>query len=122
MLSEITDEAIKSLADRTTGQSLAIIENILNISLRSAQKQGKKSDDTILNTAFEDYSYGEKREQSPDYYHKVSIHEAGHAYVHYLEGKIPSYITIESRSSFGGYVQVKKAKNFHPIPKRNFLA
>ena len=121
ILSEITDKAVKELADRTTGQSPAIIENILNLALRNAQKQGGKADDNMISTAFNDYSFGEKKELSPEFYRKVSVHEAGHAYVNYLAGEMPSYISIESRGSFGGYVQVERSEDIISYTKEELL-
>jgi ATP-dependent Zn protease len=56
-------------------------------------------------TALEEYNFGEKREHSPEYYRRVAIHETGHAYVSYISGDKPSYVTIESRGDFGGYMQ-----------------
>ena len=35
----------------------------------------------------------------------MAVHESGHAYVSYRGGDRPSYVTIESRGNFGGYMQ-----------------
>ena len=102
---EVTEACKKNLAERTTGQSLAILQNVIDQAFRYATKEHRRMNDNDLLSALEDTLYGEKRESSPDYYKKVAVHEVGHAYVSYLSGDEPSYITIESRGNFGGYMQ-----------------
>ncbi len=101
----ISPDIIANLAERTPGESLAILENILDLAFRNAMKEGRSMEGEDLLTALEDYLYGEKRTHSMEYYKRVAIHETGHAYVSYLSGDAPSYITIESRGDFGGYMQ-----------------
>lgn len=102
---EITEEAINNLAKRTTGKSIAILENIINLANRNALKSSKPLDDNILYNALEEYNYGDQHTWNDEYYKQVAIHEASHAYICYLSGEIPSYITIVSRGNFGGYMQ-----------------
>lgn len=107
----ISDDTLKNIAERTVGQSLAILSNILDLAYRNAQKEGREVSDSDLLKAQEDYHYGELRESSPEYYKSVAYHELGHAYVSYLGGDCPSYITIEARSNFGGYMQHGSKEN-----------
>ena len=102
---EVTEEAISNLAKRTTGKSLAILENVIDLAKRNALKASKPLDDHILQAALEEYNYGEQHKWDDDYYRKVAIHEASHAYICYLSGETPSYVTIVSRGDFGGYMQ-----------------
>ena len=102
---KVTEDAVNNLADRTTGQSLAIVQNIIDLGLRNAIKAGVPLDDDILVEALDDYNYGEKRDKSRDHYESTAIHESGHAVISYLAGEMPSYITIVSRNDFGGYMQ-----------------
>jgi ATP-dependent Zn protease len=102
---EITQEAIHSIAQRTTGESLAILKNILELAIRNANKAGVAATDEYLLNALEEYMYGEKKEWNEEYYHAVSIHESGHAYICSLSGEKPSFVTIVSRGNFGGYMQ-----------------
>ena len=104
-LSNVSEEVRHNLAERTTGKSLAIIQNVVDLAYRNAVKDHKSVTDDILLNALEEYLYGEKKERDEDYYKKVAIHEVGHAYVSYINGDKPSYITIESRGDFGGYMQ-----------------
>ncbi len=101
----VGDYAIDNIAKRTTGISLAVLKNIIELAVRNSNIAGVAVDDLRLMNAFEDYMYGEKHEWDEKYYKTVSIHEAGHAYICYLSGEKPSYVTIVSRGDFGGYMQ-----------------
>ena len=104
-ITTVSEETAQSIAERTTGQSLAILQNVIELAQRNATKEGRPVFDDDMLTALEEYIYGEKKDHTPEYYKEVAIHETGHAFVAYLSGNKPSYITIESRGSFGGYMQ-----------------
>ncbi|MCR5237768.1 MAG: AAA family ATPase [Lachnospiraceae bacterium] len=104
-ISDVSEQVMNNIAERTTGQSLAIIQNVVDLAFRNAVKDHKKITDGILLNALEEYMHGERKQRDAEYYKKVAIHEVGHAYVSYIGGDKPSYITIESRGSFGGYMQ-----------------
>jgi ATP-dependent Zn protease len=70
----------------------------------------------------EDYEHGEQREHSEAYYRSVAIHETGHAYISYLGGDCPSYITIESRANFGGYMQHANSEETPSYTREELLA
>ena len=101
----VKDDIIRNIAERTTGESLANLQNIVNLAIRNAGKERKTLTDDVLIDAMEEYYYGGKREWDEEYYNKVAHHEAGHAYMACLSGRKPSFITIVSRSDFGGYMQ-----------------
>lgn len=101
----VSEKTAQSIAERTTGQSLAILQNVIDLAQRNAIKESRAMQDGDLLTALEEYIYGEKKEHKPEYYKEVAIHETGHAYLAYISGDKPSYITIESRGDFGGYMQ-----------------
>lgn len=102
---QIDAQTISNLSDRTPGVSIAILQNVIDLAFRNARKEGRIPSGKDLLTALEEYNYGEKREWAEDYYRTVAIHESGHAYIAWLSGEKPSYITIESRSDFGGYME-----------------
>ncbi len=104
-ITTVSKDVVHNIAERTTGQSLAILQNVFELAFRNAVKQSRTMTDNDLLTALEEYKYGEKKEYTPDYYKNVAIHETGHAYVSYISGDKPSYITIESRGNYGGYIQ-----------------
>lgn len=118
----VTAAAIDNIAQRTTGQSLSILSNVLELAFRDADKKNKVLTDDDLLSALEDYMYGEKKEGTPEYYRSVAIHEVGHAYVSYLAGDAPSYITIEARGDFGGYMQHGNQEDVPSYSKEDLLA
>ena len=117
-----SEETAQNIAERTTGQSLAILQNVIDLAFRNAAKQSRIMEDGDLLTALEEYHFGEKKEHTPDYYKSVAIHETGHAYVSYISGDKPSYITIESRGSFGGYMQHANQEDVTGYTREELLA
>jgi ATP-dependent Zn protease len=121
-VTSISENTAESIAERTTGQSLAILQNVIDLAFRNAAKQYRTVNDDDLLNALEEYNFGEKKEYSPEYYRSVSIHETGHAYVSYISGYKPSYITIESRGNFGGYMQHGSQEDVTGYTKDELLA
>ncbi|MCR4740753.1 MAG: AAA family ATPase [Lachnospiraceae bacterium] len=118
----VSEETVQNIAERTTGQSIAILEKVFDLAKRNAKGgPGKITDDDLL-SALEEILYGEKKEHEPEYYKEVAIHETGHAYVSYMNGDKPSYITIESRGSFGGYMQHSNQENVTGYTREELLA
>ncbi len=120
-MTSVTEAAAQSIAERTTGQSLAILQNVIDLAFRNANKENRTVTDSDLLTALEEYLHGEKKERSPEYYKEVAIHEMGHAYVSYILGDKPSYITIESRGNFGGYMQHSNSEEVTGYTKEDLL-
>lgn len=118
----VLEETAQSIAERTTGQSLAILQNVIELAIRNAGKEERAVSDDDLLTALEEYIYGEKREHTPEYYKSVAIHEMGHAFISYISGDKPSYITIESRGNFGGYMQHANQEDIPNYTKEDLLA
>ena len=119
-IKKVPATVIHNMAQRTTGQSLAILKNIIELALRNANKNGVEVDGDILLNSFEEYMYGEKHEWDEEYYQMVAIHEAGHAFISYLSGAKPSFVTIVSRGDFGGYMQNESSEK-HPSYSREEL-
>ena len=103
-IKNIKKGTINTLTNCTVGQSLAIIENILELAYRLARRENKEITDDTLLMALDQYQNGEIKQRNPEDMEKTAIHEAGHAFVSYLCGIIPAYITIEARGNYGGYV------------------
>ena len=118
----VSENTAQSIAERTTGKSLAILQNVIDLAQRNAIKESRKVEDGDLLTALEEYVYGEKRNHKPEYYKEVAIHETGHAYLSYISGDKPSYITIESRGDFGGYMQHSNQEDITGYTKEELLA
>ena len=101
---DISEPLLKNVASRTTGLSIAILQNIVDLAFRKANKLNIPPSGHDLQDAVEEYNYGQKHEWSQEYYDQVAIHESGHAYIAYLSGEKPAYMTIVSRGNFGGYM------------------
>lgn len=121
-ITTVSKETAHSIAERTTGQSLANLQGVFELAFRNAARQSRTMTDDDLLTALEEYEHGEKKEHTPDYYKSVAIHETGHAYVSYISGDKPSYITIESRGNHGGYMRHGNQEDVTDYTKEELLA
>ena len=102
----VSDAEIENIAMRSTGMSLAELESVLELALRSAIRSGDfKVTDEILEEAFETFNSGEKKAWDISQLERVARHEAGHAFICWHSGECPSYLTIVARGDHGGYMQ-----------------
>lgn len=103
---DISGEKLENLAVRSTGMSLAELESIFELSLRSVVRDGGFTvTDEILDDAFENFNSGERKNYDAEQLKRVARHEAGHTLVCWESGEKPSYVTIVSRGGYGGYMQ-----------------
>ena len=100
----ISDNMIESLSERSIGMSPALIEGAFNAAIREAIRTEADVNDEIMDEAFEKYNNGEEKHWAKDELIKTARHEAGHAYVSYYLGNMPSYLTIAARDDHGGYM------------------
>lgn len=103
---QLSDGMIDNLAVRSTGMSLAELENIIELSYRNAVRAGSNTvSDDIFVEAFESFQNGKEKKWNPDTRLRVARHEAGHALLCWYSGEMPSYLTIVARADHGGYMQ-----------------
>lgn len=103
---QVSEEKINSLAVRSTDMSLADLESVFEMALRTALRDGSmRVTDGILDEAFETFNSGEQKQWDADTLERVARHEAGHALIAWLAGEKPSYVTVVSRGNHGGYMQ-----------------
>lgn len=100
---EVTDTELQTLIERSHGKSPADLEQVVEFAVRQAKGGLIKIDD--LEEAFERVAFGNKKEWSAEIVKKTSYHEAGHAVISCVTGKIPAYVTNVSRGTHGGYMQ-----------------
>lgn len=103
--SQISDEMILRLAARSTGMSPANLTSVLELANRMAVKQNRPLDDGLLDEAYELTRFGAEKEWGREYLERVARHESGHAFLCYLGGHTPSYLTIVARGGHGGYME-----------------
>ncbi|MEA5060791.1 MAG: AAA family ATPase [Candidatus Pelethousia sp.] len=101
----VSEEMIRRLASRSTGMSLANMASVLELASRMAVKQVSPLTDAILDEAYEITKHGAKKEWGYDYLERVARHESGHAFLCYLGGNTPAYLTIVARGGHGGYME-----------------
>lgn len=101
----VSESGIERIAMRSTGMSLSQLSDVLELSLRSALREGGTVTDEIFEEAFETYQGGSSRGWDEESLRRVALHEAGHAYISCKNGNIPSYVTVVARGKHGGYVQ-----------------
>lgn len=102
---QVTEQMINRLAGRSTGLSLANLESVIELASRMAAKKNTFINDELLEEAFELNRHGEKKDWGHSYLERVARHEAGHAYICFLAGSTPSYLTIVARGDHGGYME-----------------
>lgn len=102
----ISGEKLENLAMRSAGMSLAELESVLELALRTSIRSGSSQvNDEILEEAFETFNSGEKKSWDISQLERVARHEAGHAFLCWSSGETPSYLTVVARSNHGGYMQ-----------------
>ncbi len=103
---QISAQQIDSLAMRSTGMSLAELDSVVELALRSAIREGSTVvNDDILEEAFETFNGGEVKKWGISQLECTARHEAGHALLYWLNGDTPSYLTIVARGNHGGYMR-----------------
>ncbi len=103
---DISQVQIDNIAMRSTGMSLAELDSVVELALRSAIREGSvKVTDAILEEAFETFNSGEVKKWDVSQLERVARHEAGHALLCWLGGETPSYLTIVARGNHGGYMR-----------------
>lgn len=102
----LSHSQIENIAMRSTSMSLAQIDSVFELALRSAIREGSTVvTDAILEEAFETYNSGEAKKWDVSQLERVARHESGHALLCTLNGEKPSYLTIVARGKHGGYMQ-----------------
>lgn len=120
---QLTDEYIDNIALRSTGMSLASLESVLEMALRSSIRKGTfVVDDSVFEDAFETFTHGESKKWSADSLERVARHEAGHAFMYWYNGNVPSYMTIVARGNHGGYMRHNEDEDKNIYTKEEYLA
>ena len=117
---QVSDDMVQRLASRSVGMSPANLTFVVEAANRMAVKSGKPVDDEILEEAFELTKHGEKKNWGYEYLERVARHECGHAYMSFLGGNTPAYLTIVARGDHGGYME-HSAKETVPLSTKEEL-
>ena len=108
----VSDREMENLASRSMGMSLASLDSVIEFSLRNALRmKADHVDDGILADAFETFNNGREKQWDDSRLLQTARHEAGHAFVCWKGGELPSYLTIAARGDHGGYMQHENMEN-----------
>ena len=103
------EKILRNMAKRTGGMNNADLESVnanYARTLGDGQPDGKAYMDSL-----DAYRFGEVNKMDPEHLRQTACHEAGHALVCRLCGVTPSFLTVVSRGSFGGYMESAGEKN-----------
>lgn len=118
----ITDDMIKRLASRSMGMSPSDLATVIKAANRMALKSNAFLDDSILDEAFEQIKHGSKKDWGYEYLERVARHESGHAFIGFLSGNTPSYLTIVARGEHGGYMEHIPNESSPLLTKKELLS
>ena len=112
--SNVTASFLANLASRSVGWSLADLRLVVQNSIRQAEDAESGAfclTDQILNEAFECFDAGLSKRLTEQEVEKTAYHEAGHAVISALLGRMPAYVTIVSRDNSAGYVMLGESEH-----------
>ena len=98
----VTDTAIKSVAERSPRMSIANLAEIVELAARNAVKAGQPLTDALFEDAFETVRFGEAQASDPEFMKRCARHEAGHTLMYWLSGWWASNVTVVARGHYGG--------------------
>lgn len=97
------EEILRNLAERSVGLSTADLAAVVNMFLNDSFDKEIKAND--LMEALDTFRFGEVSTIDRKSLRQTACHEAGHALVYALSGEMPSFLTVVSRGSYGGYME-----------------
>ncbi len=120
---DISEEQIENISVRSTGMSLAELDSVIELALRSSIREGSTTvNDAIFEEAFETFNSGDVKKWDASQLERIARHEAGHALLCWLSGETPSYLTIVARGNHGGYMQHAETEGKAIYTKDELLA
>ncbi len=119
---QLSEQAVEHFSLRSTGMSLAELDSVAELALRSAIRQEKTQvNDTIFHEALETFRGGEATCWDADQLERVARHEAGHAFVCCHCGEVPLYLTVVPRQAYAGYTSSVSPENKVVYTRRELL-
>ncbi|MBR5868247.1 MAG: AAA family ATPase [Clostridia bacterium] len=94
---------LRNMAERTGGMNNADLE-AMNRQFVRATGDGEPDRNKYMNT-LDEFRFGEVNKMDPAHLRQTACHEAGHAILCRLCGTTPSFLTIVSRGSYGGFME-----------------
>ncbi|MBE6943670.1 MAG: AAA family ATPase [Ruminococcaceae bacterium] len=97
------DKILRNMAKRTGGMNNADLE-MINANYARILGDGTPDGVSYMDS-LDAYRYGEVNKLDPNHLRQTACHEAGHALVCRLCGVTPSFLTVVSRGSYGGFME-----------------
>jgi len=97
------EKTLRLMAERTGGMSNADLEMMCTQFIRFVGDG--EPDAAAFMDALDAFRFGEVNDMDPDHLRQTACHEAGHALVCKLCGTTPSFLTVVSRGSYGGFME-----------------
>lgn len=118
---QVTDHMLERLSERSFGFTIADLDMVMKKGWIIASNNEKPLDDDQLEEAFELISHGAKKDVEMEHTERVAWHEAGHAYMAYLAGSSPSYLTVVARNNHGGYTEENREETIFTLKTKDEL-
>jgi ATP-dependent metalloprotease FtsH len=98
----IPDSVVELLAEKSTGMSIANLEQVIETAGRNALQKNKELTGDLLVEALDTAREGEAKEWSPEFLESTARHEAGHTILYWLSGWCSPEVSIVARADHGG--------------------
>jgi ATP-dependent metalloprotease FtsH len=99
---EILDSVIELLSEKSTGLSIANLEQVIETAGRKALQNNQEVTGDLLLEALDTAREGEAKAWSPEFLESTARHEAGHTIMYWLAGWWSPEVSIVARADHGG--------------------
>jgi ATP-dependent metalloprotease FtsH len=98
----IPDSVIELLAEKSTGMSIANLEQVIETAGRNALQKNQELTGDMFVESLDTVREGEAKEWSPEFLESTARHEAGHTILYWLAGWWSPEVSIVARADHGG--------------------
>ncbi len=98
----IPESVVELLAEKSTGMSIANLEQIIEAAGRNALQKNQQLTGGLLIEVLDTAREGEAKEWSPEFLESTARHEAGHTILYWLSGWWSPEVSIVARADHGG--------------------
>lgn len=99
---ELPDSVVELLAEKSTGLSIANLEQVIEAASRNALQKNQALSSDLLVEALDTAREGEAKEWCPEFLESTARHEAGHTIMYWLAGWWSPEVSIVARADHGG--------------------
>ena len=119
----IPESVVELLAEKSTGMSIANLEQVIETAGRNALQKNKELTGDLLVEALDTAREGEAKEWSPEFLESTARHEAGHTILYWLAGWWSPEVSIVARADHGGGMRRSEEEiKRESAPGRNYCS